>query len=115
MLQGMRGGIRTMFWSMVLLALTLYALAILFRETLGEGTRRYDEFKTMAWSLFTVFRCVMGDCTNEFGHPIFVRVMQSHGWPYALIYCIMIAVTFFGLFNAIVAIFVENTLAAAKS
>jgi len=40
--------------------------------------------------------------------------VRYYGWGYALIYCFTTVLMTFGLFNVIVAIYVENTVAAAK-
>jgi len=117
MVDGMIGGLRTLFWSVVLLLAPLYAVAILLRETLGQNTGDADltkPFMTLSWSFFTIFRCVMGDCSSERGTPIFVLVTQQFGWVYGAFYVTLVVLTSIGLFNVISAIFVENTLLAAK-
>merc|ERR1712187_981180 len=57
---------------------------------------------------------VGGDCSDTGGRPIFQLVTDAYGWPYAVAYCIIMSAMTFGLFNVIVAMFVENTMAAAK-
>jgi len=153
MINGAVGGVKTLLWSIVLISLPLYAVALLMRETLGElqevqfeeqelavstlqnvsdlaaigatgglcrDTRSAAEaaaaaFKTLPWSFFSVFRCVVGqDCSSEDGKPIFLLVTKAYGWGYGLVYCVTMLLMTFGLFNVIVAIYVENTVAAAK-
>jgi len=114
MVDGMVGALRTLFWSMVLLVGPLYAVAIFLRETLGqsnEDTAVTKMFATFPTAFLTIFRCVMGDCTSDQGAPLFV---QLH-WLYGVFYVLVIMLTSIGLFNVIIAIFVENTLVAAKS
>lgn len=117
MIDGIIGGSRTLAWSLVLLLTPLYAVAICLRETLGEETdmQHGREFRTLGSSMFTMFRCILGDCNDEKGQPIFVHIVNEDGWHYGLFYVCLIAFTTFGLFNVIIAIYVENTVVAAKS
>merc|ERR1712186_129493 len=66
-------------------------------------------------SFFTVFRCVVGqDCTQVDGKPIFLLLATSEGWGYGILYCVAMILFTIGLLNVILAIFVENTLDAAR-
>jgi len=120
MINGAIGGIRTLIWSHLLLAVPLYLVAMLLRETLGnladEGHGNgVENFSSLSASLFTSFRClVSGDCTTEDGKPIFLLVSKAYGFGFALLYCFASVFMTFGLFNVIVAIYVENAVAAAK-
>jgi len=119
MIKGTLGGIRTLGWSIVLISLPLYMVALVLRETLGDMAEESfgaEQFKTVPDSFFTVFRCVVaGECTEDEGKPIFVLVTKNFGWGYGLLYCCTMVFMTFGLFNVIVAIFVENVIAGAKS
>jgi len=94
-------------------------VALLLRESLGEnaddiGTGA-EYFKELPLAFFTMVRCIVaGECNTHEGKPIFVLVSSCYGWGYGAIYCFTVVLMTFGLFNVIVAIFVENTLAAAK-
>jgi len=118
MIQGALGSLRTLMWSAVLIACPVYAIALFLRETLGSVSNPGPgamHFTSLGDSLFTVFRCIVAsDCTDAEGLPLFVSISDKHGWGYSILY--MLAYTFmtFGLFNVIVAIYVENTVAAAK-
>jgi hypothetical protein len=126
MINGAMGGLRTLFWSLVLISLPLYVVALVLRETLGEeaivSDGRSDRessgpqmFSTLAKSFFTVFRCtVAGDCGDDDGRPIFVLVSENYGWQYGVLYSFTVVLMTFGLFNVIVAIYVENIVSAAK-
>merc|ERR1719247_3146949 len=95
----------------------LYVVALLLRETLGKEEFGYgaEGFSTIAQAFFTSFRCfVAGDCTDNQGRPIMVLVAQQYGWSYGFVYSVIVVLMSFGLFNVIVAIYVENTVAAAK-
>jgi len=116
MVNGMIGGMRTLFWSIVLILCPLYALALFMRETIGEEAGPTAEpFSSLRKSMFSVFRCVVsGDCSDSSGRPMFVLITQEFGWHNAAIYCLTMLLMTFGLFNVIIALYVENTVAAAK-
>lgn len=118
MIKGTLGGIRTLGWSIVLISLPLYIVALLLRETLGEFQEKgqgAEQFASVPTSFFTVFRCVVaGECTEAAGRPIFLSVTSTYGWGYGVLYCCTMVFMTFGLFNVIVAIFVENVIAGAK-
>eukprot|EP00928_Gymnodinium_smaydae_P015736 TRINITY_DN15829_c0_g1_i2.p1 TRINITY_DN15829_c0_g1~~TRINITY_DN15829_c0_g1_i2.p1 ORF type:complete len:567 (-),score=62.23 TRINITY_DN15829_c0_g1_i2:301-1950(-) len=119
MINGIAGSARTLFWSMALLCLPCYTIALLMREIVGASDdyrdeRFYELFTTVGMSGFTVFRCVMGDCSDPDGRPIIVLLTQQLGWQYALGYGIFLSVSVFGLFNVIAGIFVENVIDVAR-
>merc|ERR1719330_1761510 len=104
---------------MVLVALLLYAAALVFREALGEhGAHGQEEavvpeFANVGTAFFTLFRCVVAsDCSTREGQPIFVIVGEDWGAEYAVMYCFLVFIMDFGLFNVIVALYVESTIAA---
>jgi len=119
MIKGTMRGFKTLLWASLLLSLPLYALSIVFRETLGihrdEGYGA-ECFSTVPEAFYTVLRCVLAsECTDHEGKPIFALVADHYGWGYAFIYCIVEMLMTFGLFNVIIAIFIENVLAGAKA
>merc|ERR1712048_917143 len=93
-------------------------VAVMLRDTIGGNED--DEniahlFSSVSLAFFTLFRCIAGnDCNNGDGKPLFVYLVASYGWGYSVLYCFLIIAMTFGLFNVIVAIYVENTVAAAK-
>jgi len=123
MVNGAVGGLRALAWSFALIAMPLYMVALLMHETLGEesvedaaghstGT---EAFTSLSRTWFTLFRCsVAGDCSNEDGRPTFLLIVNRFGWPYAVLFVVSSILMSVGIFNVIAAIFVENTLAAAK-
>mmetsp|Transcript_120049 Transcript_120049/g.299450 ORF Transcript_120049/g.299450 Transcript_120049/m.299450 type:complete len:587 (+) Transcript_120049:82-1842(+) len=118
-IRGTMGGMRTLIWSAVVISLTLYALALLFHETLGnlaEQGNGAENFATLPAAFFTMFRCVVAmDCNDVEGYPIFLLVSSAYGWGYAVVYYIVTLFMSFGLFNVIIAIFLEHVLGAAKT
>jgi len=127
MVKGAIGGARTLLWALVLISFPLFVVAMVFRETLGEekGSSIDDatgafgaasSFSTLSSAAFTTFRCVVaGDCADGSGRPIFVLVTSEYGWCYGLVYSLTLVLMQFGLFNVIIALFVEQTVEAAKS
>jgi len=110
-------GTRTLFWSFVLVITPLYPVAIILRETVGNSAGSPEmkkDFDSVTSSWFTIFRCVMGDCSDENGRPIFLQVARRESWLYASFYIIVVITTVFGLFNVVTAIYVENIVAASK-
>jgi len=88
------------------------------RETLGEEDGEgygAESFSTLPQAGFNTFRClVVEDCADETGRPIFVLVTDRYGWFYGFIYSMTLVFMKFGLYNVIIAIFVEQTVEAAK-
>merc|ERR1719330_1858689 len=87
MVNGARGGLRIFLWSQVLLALPVYAVALVFRETLGPHASNgagAEGFSSVGNAFFTCFRClVANDCSTLDGQPIFLLVAQTYGQGFA--------------------------------
>lgn len=118
MVNGAIGGMRTLIWSFALLAMPLYVVAMLMHESLGDVRNQgggAGNFSSISRAWFTMFRCsVASDCATEEGRPIFLLLVNDFGWGYAVIFVLTTMLMSVGLFNVIAAIFVENTLAAAR-
>lgn len=112
MFHGMVGGLRTLIWSIVVLIIPVYLLGFLLSQTIGVQEGGPLMFKSVATAMFTVVRCMTGECTDKDGRPLVLVLIDQYGWQFALYYAIFILFTLFGLFNLITAIFVENTVAA---
>merc|ERR1711920_415871 len=99
----------------------LYIASLVFRETLGNTNDDVSDlfFGSVPMCFFTLFRCVVvGECTDNNGRPLFYYIIRFYGWTgwmYAFFYCALVFLMFFGIFNVVVAIYVENVVAAAKS
>eukprot|EP00927_Polykrikos_kofoidii_P056356 TRINITY_DN5049_c0_g1_i1.p1 TRINITY_DN5049_c0_g1~~TRINITY_DN5049_c0_g1_i1.p1 ORF type:complete len:634 (-),score=94.72 TRINITY_DN5049_c0_g1_i1:41-1942(-) len=118
MVNGIVGGLRTLSISLILITVPLYAVAWIMKETAG-GLLNEDglsaSFSNIGASFFTMFRCVVGgDCSDNQGRPIFAMLSANHGWGYAFVYILSVLVMNFAIFNVIVAIYVENTVEAAR-
>merc|ERR1719401_1786095 len=64
--------------------------------------------------MFHVFRCTVGDCALIDGTPTILLLTQDYGAVFACVYILMIMLVTFGIFNLIMATFVDNALKAAK-
>jgi len=120
MIDGALAGVRTLFWSIVLMTLPVYVFALILTETLGaKNVSRGEvgwEFNTMSRSMFTAFRCLVGgDCAAMNGTPLFPHVVEEHGWFFGVLFCFTQVCMSFGLFNVIASVYVENVIAHAKN
>merc|ERR1719436_1993861 len=69
---------------------------------------------TVARCMFTIFRCMIGDCSSRGGQSLTEHMSYGFGWKFDVVYCLGMIVLIFGLFNVIAAIFVEATMAGLK-
>lgn len=117
MIKGTLGGTKTLLWSSALIAVPLYVVSLILRETLGDvNDPSTQEFAKVHTAFFTVFRCMVGgDCSDINGRPLVLQLARDHGWAYAVVYCVVTIFMVFGLFNVIIALFVENVVTASKT
>jgi hypothetical protein len=64
--------------------------------------------------MFTVFRCMIGDCTSAAGQSLAAHLSAGYGARFDFVYLTGMIVMIFGLFNVITAIFVEATMVGLK-
>jgi len=134
MVNGIIGGLRTLFWAFILLSCIVYIQGVLLNQLmkdwklrLEEGGFRltasdsnvYDHYELLFSNLFrsclTILRCYLGDCSFPNGTPIIPHFLAVHG-PFVIIFYVASNLfVLFGVFNLIMAVFVENTLEAAKT
>jgi len=111
-------GLRTLVWAFVLLSFPIYALGLALTSILGAQAgvqpNMAQAVQNVPTSMFLVFRCTIGDCTLEDGTPAVLAVTREYGWVYAVVYVLTIMVVTFGIFNLIMATFVDNALSAAR-
>merc|ERR1712150_211920 len=120
MIKGFLGGIRTLLWAVVLLFFAIYIIAVLATSTVGRARLepvidKEELFSSVPRSMFTAFRCFVGDCTTLQGRPITLLLAQVYGWSYVMGYLAAMMLVTFGISNLIVSIYVENTMNAAKT
>jgi len=121
MLKGLLGGLRTLIWATLLLIVAMYIIGVFACLTIGGSQYQYIDadypskyFKTVFRAMFTTFRCFLGDCSDESGVSITVKLTDVHGESFMLVYFVCTILVTFGIFNLIVAVYIENTLEAAK-
>lgn len=125
---------RVLLWAIVLLTVVCFVLGIMMRQTMGQWCNpemvqfenlcrephleRYGEmlFSTLSRSCLTVFRCFTDGCSAPDGTPLMVHIFEdsSYGQVIVFIYVLSFLFVTFGLFNLIMAIFVENTMESAR-
>lgn len=154
MVNGVIGGIRTLFWAIVLLMVLVYVLGVLMRQLMEEdylgcqqvelspgagpitntwsqgnttagGTCTWGQqhllvhhtelFSSVTRAMFTVFRCFTDGCTSVDGVPLILAIWDAHGLVVVVGYVLAFLFVSFGVFNLIMAIFVENTLEYART
>jgi len=126
MVRGFVQGLRTLFWAIVLLFFAIYILGILLTQVIGQGdpvtvagaesfeSQREDLFGNIFRSCFTVFRCLIGDCSDYVGQPLSAHLFHSYSELFVVFYYIVIMSMTFGLFNLIMAIFIDNVMRESK-
>lgn len=121
MLKGLLGGLRTLGWAMVLLMTAIYVIAVFLTSLLpgDEGIldiipEAADYFSDVGLSMFVAFRCLTGDCTDAAGRSLVVLMSARFGLVFTVPYVLLVMLVTFGIFNLIMAIYVESTLSAAR-
>lgn len=141
MLVGFVVGAPSLLWVLVLLCMVIFASGIMFRYCLGPTPGQnlvekcglgddlpddhdpacaayllYGEefFGTVAKSMFTSFRFMLGDYSTRGGKSVAVAFSRGYGWPFDLAFVTSMIVVTFGCFNIITAIFVDSTISGLK-
>jgi len=119
MVNGLIAGLRTLFWAIVLLFFMIYIIAVFATVTIGQDVQRRiikgeELLTTVPNSMLTAFRCFTGDCATATGKPIAKLLSDEYGARFILPYVAAVVMITFGLFNLIMAIYVENTISAAR-
>lgn len=105
MIMGLAAGSRTLFWSYVLLMTIVYVLGVACSLLLDSDK---PEFSGLDASMFTVFRCITGDCSAESGVPLSEVMRQDVGSLFSFVYVVVIVIVSIGVFNLITAIFIDT-------
>lgn len=117
-LNAMNAGLKSVGWAVVFLFVFVYLLGIILRkwtETFPSENRNVqDLFSTVPESMFTMFRCTIGDCATLDGQPLAARLQDTLGWPWSVFYSAMILFMTLFFFNTIIAVLVESTVTALK-
>eukprot|EP00929_Paragymnodinium_shiwhaense_P047976 TRINITY_DN24324_c0_g1_i1.p1 TRINITY_DN24324_c0_g1~~TRINITY_DN24324_c0_g1_i1.p1 ORF type:complete len:583 (+),score=103.92 TRINITY_DN24324_c0_g1_i1:62-1810(+) len=116
LVHGMVGSLSTLVWALLVFVITIYVVALLFREYMGRGksTDAARYFGEVPRSMLTTFRCAFGDCTFENGYSISENIAKEYGAFASVAWCLFVFSMTVGVFNVISAIFVESTLESAQ-
>ncbi|CAE7451979.1 Cacna1d [Symbiodinium natans] len=69
---------------------------------------------TVFTCMFTVFRCLIGDCNSKGGRPLAAVMSNYYGWTFEGFYGLSMVTMIFGMTNIITAMFVDATLSGLK-
>jgi len=120
LVKGVVAGMRTLMWAFVLLATLVYIIGIMMRQTVGERQIRMGDqygtvlFHSVPWSMFQTFRCFTDDCTLADGTPLLAHLYELYGYTFIIPWALATLFVTFGVFNLIMAVFVENVQENAK-
>ncbi|CAK9096890.1 unnamed protein product [Durusdinium trenchii] len=119
MVKGLVAGMRTLLLSFALLFAVLYVISGFATMTLGRDERTAEldlqgHFNNIPRSMFTAFRCFSGECFADSGLPIAAVLSTKLGWSFAIFYVLSCMLVSLGIFNVILAVYVDITMRAAK-
>lgn len=121
MIQGVFAGLRVLFWAVVLFFSFIYFLAIILRNVVGDEKVEnggnplvHQSFGKVPWAMFTLFMCLTDGCTAPDGTPLATHLFNHHGAVFLLGYMLVVLFVTIGLFNLIMAIFVDNVMESKR-
>ncbi|CAJ1422126.1 unnamed protein product [Effrenium voratum] len=119
MVKGLLAGIWTLSLAFVLLFSVLYLVSGFATIAIGNNARTTalgleKQFASVPDSMFTAFRCFTGDCNSDSGQPIASLLAAEYGIPFILCFVVSYMLVAMGIFNVILAVYVDITMKAAK-
>jgi len=117
MVMGVVSGLRVLAWAIVLLFALIYAIGLVMRTVVAckdDEPCDMPEFGDVITSMMTVFRCFTDGCSSFGGSPLqrnFVDYSQYFFFVYILLYMLVQV----GVFNLIMAIFIDNVVGSQQS
>jgi len=132
MLTGIFSGLQTLGWAFFILLALIWALGLCLQQVLSwevhcdaedqicKAARKALEPQlinlggSMERSMFTVFRCLTDGCAAADGTPLMVLMWDVYGWGVIAAYVLTVLFVTFGVFNLIMAMLVEKTLAGTE-
>eukprot|EP00435_Cladocopium_sp_Y103_P051375 s638_g15.t3 len=116
MVKGLIAGLRTLSLAFTLLFVVISGFATTTigtsKQTAALGLEPY--FRTLPDSMFTAFRCFTGECVNDSGQPLHSLLAAEFGVPFVAGYVASYMLVSMGIFNVILAVYVDITMKAAK-
>jgi len=119
MVKGLVAGVKTLTLAFALLFAVLYVISGFATITVGNDPKTQavaldGYFHNIPASMFTAFRCYTGECINEAGQPIPHILAEQFGLPFILAFVASYMLVTMGIFNVILAVYVDITMRAAK-
>ncbi|CAE7751182.1 unnamed protein product [Symbiodinium microadriaticum] len=115
MIYGLWAGIRVLGWAITVLFVLVYTFGVILRNIMGDS---FPELETVPAAMFTLFRCFTEDCAAYDGTPLPERVRMSPvygGGAFLISYILMIMIVSVGVFNLIMAIFIDNVTGSQQA
>eukprot|EP00439_Symbiodinium_sp_Y106_P086151 s312_g31.t1 len=111
--------LKTLILAFTLLFSVIYVISGFATMMLGgdEAIERLElelYFRTLPDSMFTCFRCFTGECVDEYGKPLTHMLAQEYGHIFVFSYVFSYMLVAMGIFNVILAVYVDITMKAAK-
>jgi len=119
MIQGVLAGLRVLFWAIMLFFFFIYLVGVVMRKTVGDSERpdheyaRTRSFETVPISMLTLFRCFTDGCVTYDGTPLHSHLYEYYGFSFMLGYMLIYMFVTIGIFNLIMAIFIDNVMEAS--
>jgi hypothetical protein len=117
MVHGVFLGLRVLFWAIVLLGCFIYCMGVFVRRTIGnveQGNKYFDDFRSLPWAMFTLFRCFTDGCSAIDGTPLHVHLAKELGLVFVVVYIFVFLFVTVGIFNLIMGIFIDNVFTASR-
>lgn len=107
MVMGVVSGIRVLAWAVVMLVILLYVIGLAMKMLVGLNE---PEFNTVIASMSTLFRCFTDGCGAYDGTPLAERLRFEYDWPAFAIFFLLYILICGGVFNLIMALFIDNVV-----
>ncbi|CAE6964861.1 unnamed protein product [Symbiodinium natans] len=122
MLKGLTAGIKTLILAFTLLFSVIYVISGFATMIMGSpeaidklrGVEMEEYFRSLPESMFTCFRCFTGECVDEYGKPLTHILAREFGYGFIFSYVFSYMLVAMGIFNVILAVYVDITMKAAK-
>jgi len=111
MIYGVASGLKVLHWAHVLLFGITYFLGVVMNSWMKAD---YKEFQTVPQSMFTIFRCFTDGCSGLDGTPLAEGLLASYGKFFGVAYVLVHMMVMFGLFNLVMAIFLQDVTQIVK-